>query len=130
MAISIVSTAKTSRDETTSHQITMPASITAGNLLVVFFTCDGDTITIEVDTAQSGSNWIQVSEENDSVHAASFIYKVAEGSDVLYITTSATESSTAIVYNISGTSSVTPVYEYQYGLSTNAIVNDITPING
>lgn len=81
----------------TSHAISMPAGISAGDLLLVFFATDGDnTIT----------NWQTFTElDSESYTTANFGamgYKYAAGSDTLTITTSVSEPSAHVTYRISG----------------------------
>lgn len=102
-----------------SHPISLPAGITAGNLLLVFFSCSTANITITVDTSVSGSDWSQVEVTSSANHTANIFYKTdATGSDALTLNLSSAQGSTAISYEISNSSNVIS-YTSSTGLSAN-----------
>ena len=79
----------------TSHSITLPTSITVGKRIVVVFSVDGAP-TVSIDTGVSGSNWSIVGQASQSSVVGAIISKIAEGSDVLTLTTTAGEQATWI----------------------------------
>jgi len=98
--------ARTTTANTTSHAITLPSSIVAGELLLVHFAVDGNP-TVSINTGVSGNNWTILGQaSNSNVVTGAIIYKVAEGSDVLTLTTSASEQSSHTCYAITGASGV------------------------
>lgn len=81
---------------TTSHPITMPSGIAAGDLLLVCFT------TGEITTTHTPSaGWVLLNSQVTGSHRGSIYAKVATGSDTLTITTSSGSESAAIAYRIS-----------------------------
>ena len=102
-----------------SHPISLPAGITAGNLLLVFFSCSTASITITVDTTTSGNDWSQVVVTSSANHTANIFYKTdATGSDALTLNLSSAQRSTSISYEISNSSNVIS-YTSSTGLSAN-----------
>jgi hypothetical protein len=105
MAFPTVATTNTSRQDTNSltHTVNLPASIASGNLLLVFFACDGNT-TAEVTTPASG--WSTLFTQNVLADTAflKVFYRFANGAEggTIVITTGATEQSTHISYRITG----------------------------
>jgi len=94
------STGRTSTTDTTSHSITMPTGITAGNLLICIFSVDG------APTFTASSGWTQLGQARYStVVTQAIFYKVAVGGDTLTITTSVAEQSSHIVLRIAGAGS-------------------------
>lgn len=85
-----------------SHPISLPAGITAGNLLLVFFSCGTANVTISVDTTVSGNDWSQFVATSSANHTATIFYKAdATGSDALTLNLNSAQRSTAISYEIS-----------------------------
>ncbi len=83
---------------TTSHVITMPSGITAGDLLLIVFSSDGQP-DIQINTG----GWIRLGQaRNSTVASGALFYKFAEGSDTATVTTSASEQSSHVVLRISG----------------------------
>lgn len=103
-----------------SHPISLPAGITPGNLLLVFFSCSSTgSITITVDTTASGNDWSQAVVTISSNHTANIFYKTdATGSDALTLNLSSAQRSTSISYEISNSSNVIR-YTSLIGLSAN-----------
>jgi len=89
----------------TSSTISLPSGISAGDLLVVYFSVDGTTSTIAVDTGFSGSNWNIVQYTGGSSNKIAVVWKVAEGSDALRLTHNS-EQSTHISDRFSGADTV------------------------
>lgn len=88
----------------TSHTITMPGTISVGDLIVVFFVIDSSP-EISIDTDTSGSNWSQLDYVNATSCRAYVFSKTAEASNALLITSTASEQSaydSYSIYNISG----------------------------
>jgi len=103
----------TSAVNTTSHAITMPSGITAGDLLVVIFSTDGNPTC----TASAGWNKLGQASNTTAVTGAVF-WKHATGGDTCTITTSATEQSSHVVLRI--TSGGIPVGTSANASSTNS----------
>lgn len=98
----------------TSHSITMPSGITAGDLLVIFFSTDGNS-----DAAINSGNWVKLEEGHDASNVTGAVfYKYAEGSDTATVTTSGSEQSSHIVLRISGAG--VPIAGATNGNSTNS----------
>lgn len=99
---------------TTSHTINMPSGITAGDLLICVFTCDGG-----VTTTPPG-DWREAWDVSYSTDVTQAIFtKIAEGSDTLTVTTSASEESTHVTFRISGHGGTTSP-QSSNGSSTNS----------
>lgn len=99
--------ARTTAADTTSHAITLPGSIVAGELLLCVFSVDGNP-TVSVNTGVSGSNWTILGQaSNSTIVTGAIVWKIAEGSDVLTLTTSASEQSSHITMRISNASGIT-----------------------
>lgn len=96
------SVATTATADGTSHSITLPAT-TATNGIIVFVASDGAP-TIGIDTTASGVDWVLGTPESyTSIVTGVWVWKASSsGSDVLTITTSATERVTALAYEING----------------------------
>ena len=99
--------ASTAGVNTTSHPITLPSGISAGNLLLVVFSSDGSP-TIGIDTGASGNNWQTIGPSASGANETGAVFwKVAEGSDALTVTTSNSEQSSHISFRITGADTVT-----------------------
>jgi len=95
--------------DTTSHSISLPGSIQVGELLLVVFAVDAAP-TITIDTGVSGSNWNLITPVSQSTNVTgAILWKIAEGSDVLTLTTSSAQQSSWISMRISGTATSSPV---------------------
>ncbi|MCA9369102.1 DUF2341 domain-containing protein, partial [Candidatus Woesebacteria bacterium] len=82
----------------TSHSITMPSGITAGDLLIIFFASDGN-----VDIRMDAGNWVKLEEgHSTTINSGAVFYKYAEGGDTGTVLTSAGEQSSHVVLRISG----------------------------
>lgn len=93
---------RTTTTNTTSHAITLPTGITAGDVLVVVFSTDGSP-TVSVNTGVSGTNWNTIGQaSNGTIVTGAVFWKIAEGSDALTLTTSASEQSSHVSLRISG----------------------------
>jgi hypothetical protein len=95
-------TGRTTASNVTSHAITLPSNIARGELLLVVFSVDGNP-TITINTATSGNNWKLGTQASYSTTVTGvYIWKIAEGSDVLTLTTSASEQSSHVSFRILG----------------------------
>jgi hypothetical protein len=95
VATSDSTTGTTAKD--TSHAITLPGNISAGNLLLVFFSTDGD------NTITNWGGFTELfSQSNGTVASLHVGYKTAVGSDTLTITTSVSEPGAYACYRITG----------------------------
>ena len=130
MAFPSVRSYNTSRVDSngTSHSVTMPATISAGDLLIVFFSSHGNGVTISIDTGVSGNNWSKNSNTSSDASTTTMIWKLsATGSDALTLTTNASEKSTAISYCISGHGGTNLDFNSTTGSSTNINPPSSTP---
>lgn len=130
MAISVVSTINSHNEEVVEHVITMPDYIAVGNMILVFFTCSGDAVSITTNKTLSGYNWNKLAEYSSISNTATCFYKIADGSDILYINTDSTETSTAISYNLNGVSYSTILREYHEDSTANANPPNILTASG
>lgn len=113
---------RTTASNTTTHAITLPTGISAGDLLVVVFAVD-QVPTITVDTGVSGSNWNELTAgSNGTIVRSNVFWKIAEGSDALTLTTSTTEQSSHACLRITGGYGVT-------GTSANGSSTNSNPPN-
>lgn len=117
-------TGRTNNTNTTTHAITLPAGVVAGNLLVVVFSTDGNpTVTAQ----QAG--WTLLSQaSNGTVVTGAVFWKVATGSDALTLTTSAAEASSHASFRITGGDA--PTGTSAVATSTNTNPPSHTPPNG
>lgn len=83
----------------TSHTVNLPSGIVAGNLLLVFFSSDGSTVT---HTFPAG--WTKILAEAGSGQTNSVWSRFADGSEgaTITVTTSALEQSSHTSYRLSG----------------------------
>jgi hypothetical protein len=104
-------TTNTFSSTTTTHNVTMPATVMAGDLLIVFFTNDGNA------TVTTPSGWTAMGTLTRDIYARGSVYaKIAngtEGGTTVNFITSATEQAAAQTYRILGAS--------WYGSITNGI---------
>jgi len=114
----------------TTHEISLPGDIVQGNLLIVFFSCNGENILVYPDIYLSGTDWHKINSGTSSGNCASVYYKVAQGSDALCLTTDTETISSYISYQISGASSSEPLSEYYADVSSNADPPSLTPTKG
>lgn len=116
MAATVVSrnTGRTTASNTTSHTITMPATINAGDLLLVIFSSDGQP------TCTAPSDWNKGGQATDGALqvTGAWFWKYAAGGDTCTITTSSSEQSSHVSFDISGSS--TPTGTSATGSSTNS----------
>lgn len=90
------STGRTTTTDTTSHAITMPAGITAGDLLIVVFSVDGAPTC-------TASGWNKLGQaSNSTVVTGAIFWKRAAGSDTCTVTTTTAEQSSHVVLRITG----------------------------
>lgn len=120
--------ARTMATDTTSHPIGLPTGIVAGNMLLVVFSVDGSP-TISINTGVSGNNWTLGTKASYGTDVSGvYVWKIAEGSDALTLTTSAAEQSSHIALRITGASSVQGASAT--GSSTNSNPPSLTPSGG
>lgn len=112
----------------TSHSITLPSDAAVGDLLLVFFACDGNP-TIAINTTASGANWTALATNaNSTVVSGGVYWKIAAGSDALTLNTTASEMSSHISYRITGANTVSG--NSTNGSSTNSDPPDHAPAGG
>jgi len=106
----------------TCSNITMPANITAGDLLLIIYSNDGTATTTAKTNACAGNDtsWTEWTQQNDSTNVvtSSIMYKSAAGGDTLSIGKSASEQGSWIMYQIRNTG--TPTGASVGGNSTNS----------
>jgi hypothetical protein len=91
--------------DTTAHYVDMPATVNAGDLLIVLFTNDGSAIV----TTPGG--WSSLASANGAAVRLSIYYKIAagtEGGTTVNFATSASEQAAAQVYRIANWHGTTP----------------------
>lgn len=109
------STGATTTTNTTSHAITMPSGIQAGDLLIIVFSCDGGAQRMSI----ADEGWIRLDRDANGANVASAVfYKFATGSDTATVSTSASEQSSHVVLRISGAG--VPYSAKSNGASTNS----------
>lgn len=101
----------------TSHVITMPSGITAGDLLIIVFSTDGTA-----DVSITAGDWIKLDQETGTGVSSAVFYKFAAGSDTATVTTGS-EQTSHIVFRISGAS--VPYIAQANGDSTNTNPPDL-----
>ena len=90
----------------TSHVINMPSGISVGDLLLCFFSTDGD------NTITNWGGFTNLGQQSNGTAAFFAIgYKIAVGSDTLTITTSVSEPGAHVTYRISGHGSASQIPE-------------------
>jgi len=109
MAFPVVASSAASNRSTdvSTHNITMPAGIAAGDLLLVLFSFSGFAGST-VATASAG--WTKLGQANQSTNTTAFaavFWKIAAGSDTLTVTTTDGRQSTAVAARITGGGAVT-----------------------
>lgn len=85
--------------DTSTHTVSLPANISAGDLLIVLFSNDGD------DTVSFPAGWTQLFSDTYSVYTRfSAAYRKADGNEgaSISVTTSGSERSAHISYRITG----------------------------
>jgi len=96
-------------DPTYNHSITMPVGAQVGDLILVYFACDGDEV-FTINEGVSGLNWTIEDQEIYSTYiTGGVIWKIAEGSDALTLTTGNLEESSFVSYRISGIYASNPI---------------------
>jgi hypothetical protein len=87
----------TSAANTTSHPITLPSGIVAGDLLLCVFSVDGQP------TCSPSAGWAKLGQATQGTAVTGAVFwRHATGADALTVTTSASEQSTHIVLRITG----------------------------
>jgi hypothetical protein len=112
---------------TTSHSINISAG--SGELALVFFSCNDDTIDIGIDSGV-GSNWfIGPSYQQDTNKTVNIAYKLATGTseDNLTLTTDFSVKSCAISYAIKDCGNLAFQYVYHSSSGTNMNPPSLTP---
>ena len=92
----------TSAVDTTSHSITLPSDIQAGELLLVVFSVDSDPTCTD-----SSGLWTKLGQTTSfTAITGAVLYKVATGGDSLTITTSVAQQSSHIAFRVSNFSGI------------------------
>ncbi len=116
-------TATTFGSSVTEHLVSMPATVNAGDLLLVIFSNDGDATVTD-----PGTGWELVTSDNNSTEIRGTIYyKIAIGDEdgtTVDFVTSAGEEAAAHVYRISNWHGTTPP---EASSVTTALNNDPDP---
>jgi CheY-like chemotaxis protein len=105
--------------DVTSHTVNLPANISAGDLLIVFFSCDGNTTV----TWPAADGWASIFHQTN-LNTLDIGYKIADGTEGanIIVTTGASEQSAHISYRITGHD-----YAQAPQVSTGAIGNSTDP---
>lgn len=110
MAFPQVSSTNTSSEvsNVTSHTVNLPASISSGDLLIVFFSCDA----VETTTWPSSNAWYDgvLVDEVGFNHTCDVVYRIADGTEgsTITVTTGTAEQSEHISYRITAWHGTTP----------------------
>lgn len=90
------------------YNVTMPASVQVGEMILVIFGYDGSSNpTVSINTGVSGNNWTLVDQELvTGFVGAAVVWKIAEGSDALRMDCTGSEQYGHIAYRISNAASV------------------------
>lgn len=108
------------------HTITLPASISAGERLLVVFACDGGPTHL-LDEVYSGTRWERVAYLANSTTVSGSVWsKVAEGGDALRILTPAAEQSSHVSFRISAANSVAATGATGSGINSDPPLHTIT----
>ena len=113
--------------DTTTHNVSMPATVNAGNLLIVLFNNDGSA------TVTTPAGWTQLaSNATGTAVRLSIYYKIAagtEGGTTVNFNTSASEQAAAQVYRITDWHGTTPpeISTAATGTSTAADPSSLNP---
>lgn len=88
--------------DTIAHTITLPASIAAGERLLVIFSVDqADSLAVYPDESFSGTRWEKIGQDSNGVSVIGTAFtKVAEGSDALKLITSTPQQSSHVSLRI------------------------------
>lgn len=96
----IQTTSSGSATSSTSFSITLPSSISAGDLLICIATCSGNV------TMSGSAGWTQANGAaytyDSALYTSSVFYKTAAGSDTLTVTTGALSHITYICFRVTG----------------------------
>lgn len=118
MALAIVSTATTSIDpSSTSHTVNLPASIVAGNLLVI--ECFENVASLTV----TASGWTNIGSANSTSDGLVLLAKIATGAEgaTVAVTTSSSVRATYIARQISGNQNDVTTSEIAVGTGSTAV---------
>jgi len=103
-----------------NRSITLNSGIQVGELLLVLFYHDSSSETATINTGVSGNNWNIEYSNYDRQGTTMVIWKIAEGSDTLRMTTSGFEKSNWASFRITGYNASNPLTVTEAnGASTN-----------
>ncbi|MGH8573430.1 MAG: hypothetical protein ACREX8_12770, partial [Gammaproteobacteria bacterium] len=105
-----ISNGRTTSNQT-SHSVTLPSGIVAGELLLVPIAVDGDA------GSSASAGWTELGDVTEGTISGAVYYKIAAGSDTLTITTVDSEQISWVAHRISGAG--TPTGSSVIGDSTN-----------
>lgn len=109
----------------TSHPVTLPSGVTAGDLLVVWFGFRSNP------TATGSAGWTKLGQASLSTTISfAVFYKVATGSDALTITTTTSQRSTHESYRITGASGTVAFSAASSAVAANPNPPSLTPAGG
>lgn len=111
-------------EDSTEHTVNLPANISAGNLLLVFFASD------EVPTITFPEGWTQLFQEvNATCIKFGAWYRIADGEEgaTITVTTSASEQSAHTSYRITGYSGTPEAGTATTGYTVNPNPPNLTP---
>lgn len=126
---SVSSTNSSTQVATTTHTVSLPASIVAGNLLVVFFENEDDTV---VSTPAGWSLLKSLLEASGATNKLTVFYKTASGAEgaTLSVTTSTSRVSSHASYQITGFSGTPEVSTGATGTTGSPDPDSLTPSGG
>jgi len=95
--------------DATSHSINMPEGLINGDLILVFFSCDGNP-AVSVNTETSGSGWtIESYGYGTTAVTGAIIWKISDGTDVLTLTTDKAQVSNTQAYGLYNADETDPI---------------------
>lgn len=124
----IQTTSNSSATSTTTHNVSMPSGIAAGDKLVVFFVCDGGRT---VNTPTGWTKTVDLAEDSGGLLFRLVIYtKTAAGSDTISVTTSGNTDSAHAVYRYVTTGGFELATAISASISTSPNPPSLTPSGG
>jgi len=108
----------------TSHAVTMPSSIVAGETLMVFFVCNAS------NTTDTPSGWAKFFDETGDDHRLTIYTKTAAGSDTLTVTTDGSSTAGNATYRIQTNNSFQSAFAISSSAGFNVDPPNLAPTGG
>ena len=95
--------------DATSHPIDLPGGLLTGDLILVFFSCDGNP-TVSINTGVSGEGWtIESYAYGTTAVTGAVIWKISDGTDALTLTTNQAQVSNTQAYGLYNVNASDPI---------------------